>query len=218
MAAAPTTILIADDHPVMMSGLRHLLDVEPGFRIIAECSDGEAALHQIRSLQPAIALLDMSMPGLTGLDVLAAVATEGIATRVVFLTAMLEDEQVVGAVREGAYGIVLKDAATDGLLNCLRLVAAGERCLPPDIVKDAFLRERQALGARSRESALTQREREVTDLVGEGLANKEIARRLNLTEGTVKVHLHKIYEKLDVTNRTSLVRIVSGRGSAPTRR
>jgi two-component system nitrate/nitrite response regulator NarL len=145
------------------------------------------------------------MPGLTGLEVLKAARAESLPTRVVFLTAVVKDEDIATAVAFGVSGLVLKDAVAAELRKCLAVVASGGHWLPMDLVEGAATRE----AARRTEServveALTARERELTLLVTQGLSNKEIAYRLGVAEATVKIHLHNIYHKLGVTNRTSL--------------
>src|SRR3712207_1869631 len=198
-------VVLADDHPVVLSGLRMLLQADRSINVIAACSNGAAALQSIRDHQPEVAVLDISMPDLTGLDVLQAVSQNQIPTRVVFLTASATDDQIVTAIARGARGILLKDTAPETLLECLHKVAAGDRWLPPELVDAALERE---AGRRLRgdqiEDLLTAREREVLLLVAEGLSNKEIARRINLSDGTVKIHLHNIYQKLGTPNRTAV--------------
>ncbi len=198
-------VVLADDHPVVLSGLRMLLQADRSINVIAACSNGVAALQSIRDHKPEVAVLDISMPDLTGLDVLQAVEEDQISTRVVFLTASATDDQIVTAIARGARGILLKDTAPETLLECLHKVAAGDRWLPPELVDAALERE---AGRRLRgdqiEDLLTAREREVLLLVAEGLSNKEIARRINLSDGTVKIHLHNIYQKLGTPNRTAV--------------
>src|SRR4051812_26213253 len=119
-------IVLADDHPVVLSGLQALLRRIPGLEVIDAQSDGTGALNTIRTLEPDIAVLDISMPGLTGIEVLEAAEAEGLPTRIVFLTASATDENIASAVRGGAWAIMLKDSAPEDLVNCLNAVAAGE--------------------------------------------------------------------------------------------
>ena len=201
----PPRVVLADDHPVVLSGLRMLLEADRSITVIAAYSNGAAALQSIRDHKPEVAVLDIYMPDLTGLDVLQAIEEDQIPTRVVFLTASATDDQIVTAIARGARGILLKDTAPETLLECLHKVAAGDRWLPPELVDAALERE---AGRRLRgdqiEDLLTAREREVLLLVAEGLSNKEIARRINLSDGTVKIHLHNIYQKLGTPNRTAV--------------
>jgi len=198
-------VILADDHPVFLNGLRSLLQTDPTFEVVATCSDGEAALQAILEIKPDLAVLDVSMPGCTGVEVLARLGNRGLSTRVILLTASAGDHEIVEAVARGAYGLMLKDAAADTLLECMRSVSVGRRWLPRDVVEAAVRREGEKRARVSQlDDALTSREREIVTLVAEGQSNKEIARRLGLTDGTVKIHLHNIYRKLEVSNRTSL--------------
>jgi two-component system nitrate/nitrite response regulator NarL len=168
-------------------------------------SDGTTALETIRSVEPDMAILDINMPGLTGVDVLESLEEEGLGTRVILLTASASDAHIERAVRCGAWGIMLKDTAAEDLLTCIDMVISGERWLPADLVGPAIAREAQRRSEKdSLKHALTAREQQLVGLVAEGLANKQIARRINISEGTVKIHLHNIYQKLGVSNRTAL--------------
>jgi two-component system nitrate/nitrite response regulator NarL len=145
-------------------------------------------------------VLDVAMPDMDGLAVLSNVRS---STRVVLLTATATDSQLLTAILYGARGFVLKDESADSLLRCIHKVAAGGRWFPSELIDEAA--NAQPDGATERhDQALTSREREVARLVSEGLSNKEVGRRLNVTEGTVKIHLHKIYDKMGVSNRTAL--------------
>jgi len=198
-------LVLADDHPVVLSGLKSLIESNPRFEVLAGCVDGIAALEAIRDLKPELAVLDISMPGLTGLDVLEHIKSEMLPTRVLFLTASANDDHIASAVALGASGLLLKEAAADQLLEALGTVASGSRWLPPEVVGAAIQREVVRRSEFQRVAgALTPREREVVLLATEGLSNKEMARRIGVTEGTVKIHLHNVYQKLGVTNRTAM--------------
>jgi RNA polymerase sigma factor (sigma-70 family) len=198
-------VILADDHPVFLSGLRALLQTDPMFEVVDSCPDGKAALQAILVSKPDLAVLDVSMPGCTGVEVLAELGSRSLSTRVILLTASAGDHEIVEAVARGAYGLMLKDAAADTLLECMRSVSVGRRWLPSDLVEAAVEREEGKRAKVSQlDNALTAREREIVTLVAEGQSNKEIARQLGLTDGTVKIHLHNIYRKLEVSNRTSL--------------
>jgi two-component system nitrate/nitrite response regulator NarL len=160
-----------------------------------------------------VAVLDFFMPGLNGLDVLANMSAERRVTRAVFLTATATDKQLLAAVARGAKGIVLKETALDELVQCIRVVAAGREWLPPNLIDAAAEREvaRHSVSQHLCQS-LTSRERQIVLLVAEGLSNKEMCRRLGLSEGTVKIHLHNVYGKVGVNNRTALAAMaVAGR-------
>jgi DNA-binding NarL/FixJ family response regulator len=198
-------IVLADDHPVVLSGVRGLVEASGQFEIVAQCSDGLQAFAKIRELRPDIALLDISMPNLDGIGVVEKLSAEGDTTPVVLLTATASDDQISRAVGRGARGLLLKDTAPDLLIQCLETVSAGGVWLPGSVVDEALQRSAvRQHEARRLDEALTTREREITFLVAEGLANKEISRKLNISEGTVKIHLHNIFQKLEVNNRTAL--------------
>ena len=199
-------VVIADRHPVVLCGLVSLLGTKSDFDVVASCCDGKKCIQAIRDLSPDIALLDFFMPGLTGLDILAAATSEHLSTRVVFLTAAAEDRDLIIAAARGAYGVVLKEAPPDVLLHCLRQVAAGRRLLPLTSCESPRLQE-YSDGNTTTENVLTvltERERQIMHLVSEGLSNKEVGRQLNISDGTIKVHLHHIYQKLAISNRTAL--------------
>jgi two-component system nitrate/nitrite response regulator NarL len=215
--ALPHRIVLADDHPIFLSGLANLIRSDSRYALLATCSDGAAALQALRDLQPDLAVLDIGMPDMSGLDVLETARRESLPTRVVFLTASANDEYIARAVALETWGVLLKDAAADQLLAA---VVGGRRWLPPEVVDKAVAREAaRHLEADRIVGSLTRRERELVVLATEGLSNKEIARRVGVTEATVKIHLHNIYQKLGVTNRTVVTMLVHRRqiltGTAP---
>jgi two-component system nitrate/nitrite response regulator NarL len=199
------SIVVADDHPVVLHGVAGVLRIQADMTILAACTDGASAVSAIQQFAPDVAVLDIAMPSVSGLDVLSSVTASGLDTKVIFLTALATDDQILTAIANGAKGIVLKDAAFESLVACVREVAAGRQWFPVDLVETALRRDTQHR-AESRRfvQRLTEREQEIVLLVAEGLSNKEIARRINLTEGTIKIHLHNIYDKLEVPNRTAL--------------
>jgi DNA-binding NarL/FixJ family response regulator len=204
------SIVVADDHPVVLSGLVLLLKEDKTFRLAATCANGTQALDAIRTLRPDLALLDMNMPELSGLQVLKAVSANNMATRVFFLTASPSDREIVAAIAGGAYGIILKESAPDTLISCLHSVAAGQKWLSGDLIDGALERTREHRTQISRiENLLTPREIEVMLSVSEGISNKQVGSRLNISEGTVKIHLNNIYQKIGVSNRTSLANFAS---------
>ena len=199
------SIVVADDHPVVLRGLADVLRSNSDMKVVAICSDGATALEAIRKRSPNVAVLDVLMPGLNGLDVLARIKADGLATKVVILTATASDAQLLRAIAGGVQGIVLKEEALTELVQCVRTVAEDRPWFPSDLVNAALERETGRRAASQRlTQLLTTREREVILLVAEGLSNKAVGRRLELSEGTVKIHLHNIYQKLHVNNRTTL--------------
>jgi DNA-binding NarL/FixJ family response regulator len=209
-------VVLADDHPIVLTGLRAVLQVEPGVEIVAAAPDGATALAMIRAHEPDVAVLDIDMPQLTGLEVLDAMKAGGLSTRVVFLTGSASDEQIATAVEQDAWGLLLKEHALDTLMACLEAVASGQRWLAEELVAPAVRRateHREKDGQLAR--VLTAREYEIAGLVAEGLSNKHICRQLAISEGTVKVHLHNMYEKLQIANRTVLATLM---GTSPSLR
>ena len=197
------SVVIADRHPVVLQGLSNVIGAERDLKIVAHCNDGTSCIEAIRNLAPDIAVLDITMPDMSGADILAAVNAEKIPTRVVFFTASVEDHDLTMLAAIGAYGVVLRDQEPEVLVQTLREVAAGVRQLPFVSSEEAVSRAKQAMTEKSLVE-LTERERQIMLLVSEGLSNKEIARRLNVSDGTIKVHLHHIFQKLDISNRTTL--------------
>ena len=197
------SFVIADRHPVVLQGLDNLLSKEHDFKIVARCSDGRTCIEAIRIFAPDIAILDVSMPEIPGLEILATANSENLSTRLVFFTASVEDRDLTALAAAGAYGVILKDQEPEILVQTLRQVAAGQRLLPLPSSEEAVSRMQTAITEKGL-AELTERERQIMRLVSEGLSNKEIGRRLNVTDGTIKVHLHHIFQKLDVSNRTSL--------------
>src|SRR5258707_465544 len=199
-----TSVVIADRHPVVLQGLMKVLRAEGGFEIVASCGDGTSCIDAIRNLGPEIAILDISLPGLTGLEILAIANSESLCTRLVFFTASVEDRELVMSATAGAYGIIPKDVEVEILVQSLRQVADGQRLLPVPSAQAVSREQRNIAVTDNALTVLTDRERQIMRLVSEGLSNKEIGRRLNIVDGTIKVHLHNIFQKLEISNRTVL--------------
>lgn len=199
-------LVLADDHPIVLDGLETLFRLEPDFEIAARCVNGEETLVAVRLHRPDVLLLDIHMPRKNGMAVLRELQREKLATKVVLLAAVLEEEEVLEALRLGVRGMVLKELAPQMVVQCVRKVYAGERWLEKHAVTrlvDSLLR-REA-GEREAANLLTPREIEMVSMVARGLRNKEMSERLSISEGTVKIHLHHIYRKLKVENRVELI-------------
>lgn len=211
---ACVSIVLADRYPVFLRGLISVLREQDDFDIVASCCNGTECVRAIRDLSPRIALLDISMPGLSGLQVLATAASEGLRTRVLLLTSSMEAHELATAAARGAYGAVPRDASPETLIGYLRQVAAGRKILP--FLSDEEPRHVQGRRTRNGDaqdilSLLTERERQIMQLVSEGLSNKEIGHWLEISDGTIKVHLHNIYQKLSINNRTTLAALAMSR-------
>ncbi len=195
-------VVLVDDHPIVLQGLQHLFERHDEFAVVACCPDAESALATVRADPPDVLVLDLRMPGPTGLDLLRTIFNEQIPCRTVLLTAAISDEQVLDAVKLGAAGLVLKESAPETLLECVRKVHAGEQWIDRDTVTRALssVLDREAAETEASHT-LTPREIEIVRMVAQGLRNRVIAERLSISEGTVKVHLHNIYEKFGVDGR-----------------
>jgi RNA polymerase sigma factor (sigma-70 family) len=210
------SVLIADRFPVIVQGLKKVLLAQHKFKVVACCSDGVSCIEAIRSLRPDIAIVDISMPGLTGLEILSIVSSEGFSTRVVFFSASVEDSELGNSAAGAAYGVIPKDAALEFLVKSLQQVAEGQKLLP--LPSSVQVSREQSAATKNMLSVLTDREREIMCLVSEGLSNKEIGGRLYISDGTIKVHLHRIYEKLKINNRTALAALAISQNETSNRR
>ena len=200
-------MIITDDHPLVLNGLDHLLGEHRDFEVVARCSSGKEALEAVRRLRPNILVLDLLMPGMDGLSVARDLHRTGDMPSVVLLTAQLHEDQLIEALHLGVRGFILKEMATRFLVDCLRRVHAGGQWLEKDSASRAMAKlvKREAKG-REVATLLTPREIEVVRMVAKGLTNKEIAAQLCIADGTVKIHLHNIYEKVKINRRAELVR------------
>jgi DNA-binding NarL/FixJ family response regulator len=206
-------VVLADDHPIILDGLEILFRMEQDIQVVARCVNGEEALQAVRQHRPDILILDIRMPGKDGLAVLREMKEDDLPTRVVLLTVALDEEETVEALRLGVRGVVLKEMAPQMLVQCVRKVNAGEQWLERRSVGRALekLLWREA-GTREVSRVLTPREIEIVRMVAAGLRNKEIADKLSISEGTVKIHLHHIYEKLQLNGRLELGLYAQDRG------
>jgi len=203
---AEIRLLIADDHPIVLAGLRGLFEDTQGFQVVASCRDGLTAVESIEKLAPDVAILDLRMPGLTGIEVLRELRKKGLSTRVVILAATIDELDAVDAMRLGARGLILKEMAPTQLLSCVRKVHAGEQWIEKNAVGRAIERLiAQTETVSSLRTLLTDREMTVMKLVAEGMSGKDAAEKLGISYGTVKSHLHSIYGKLGVKGRVGLM-------------
>jgi len=201
----PIRLLLADDHPIVLDGLEQLFRLEPDFDVVARCRDGEETLRALQVHRPDVLILDVRMPGRDGLGVLRSIVAGGLLTRVVLLTAALGEEQILEALRLGVGGIVLKEMAPQRLVEAVREVHAGRRWLDKGSMDRALGRlPQKEEGNREADATLTPREFEIVRMVARGLRNRAIAEKLSITEGTVKIHLHNIYQKISIDGRLEL--------------
>jgi len=201
-------LVLCDDHPIVLAGLEGLFRLEQDFQVLARCINGEEALAAVRQHNPDILVLDLHIPGPggDGLEILRVLRREKLPTKAVMLAAALEEDEIVEALRLGVRGVVLKELAPQLLVECIRKVYAGEQWVDKqlsNLALEALLRRETA--GRARSSILSPRETEIVRMVAGGLGNRELAERLGVSEGTIKIHLHNIYKKLKVHSRLELV-------------
>jgi DNA-binding NarL/FixJ family response regulator len=206
-------LVLVDDHPIVLQGLQQLFERHVDFEVTCCCPDGAAALEAIEKYHPDVLVMDLRMPGLSGLDVLRALSAKQIRPRTVLLTAIVRDAEVMEAVKLGVRGIVLKESSPDVLVDCVRRVHRGEQWIERETVTRALQHVLESESAeRDAAEMLTPREIEIVRMVARGLRNKAIAEQLSISEGTVKVHLHNVYEKLGVDGRLELVLCAQQKG------
>ncbi len=202
VAGSPVRVVVVDDHAVVRGGLTQLLTGMPDLLVVGTAADGAEAVQVVRDTRPHVVLMDLQMPGVDGVSATRAIVGEGLAD-VLVLTSYADAERIVGALDAGAVGYLLKDAEPEDIVAGIRAVARGESPLHPRAARELLESRRPASASRADLSGLTPREREVLALVRAGLANKQIARRLGITERTVKAHLTSIFATIGVTDRTS---------------
>ncbi len=203
-SAASITVLTADDHPLIRDGLSAVLRAESDLQVVAEASNGEEAIEAYSRLRPDIVLMDLRMPVMDGLAATRAILAEDPNARIIVLTTYDGDEDIHRALSAGARGYLLKDMLRTDLLGVVRTVHRGLRGIPAPVAA--------RLAEHTPRVGLTPRELEVLRLVADGLSNAEVATRIGRTEGTVKVHLKNILQKLDVHDRTEAVTTALRRG------
>ncbi|MER3419625.1 MAG: DNA-binding response regulator [Chloroflexota bacterium] len=200
-------VLIVDDHPALREGLRTILATQPDISVAGEAATGQEAVAQAIALCPDVVLMDLELPGLGGVEAIRRIRERLPGTRVVVFTAFDEDERVMSAVEAGAQGYLLKGASREEIFQALRAAFQGGTPLQPAVATALLRRLAAPTGIRERPAVLSPREREVLQLLAEGLTNKAIARRLVVSERTVKFHVGSILAKLEVPNRAAAVRV-----------
>ena len=211
------SIILADDHPVVRRGMQALLEAEPDFAVVGEAGDGLETVRLVERLQPDVLILDLMMPGLSGLEALPTIRQRSPRTRVVVLSMHSNNAFVATALKDGATGYVLKGSDEENLVRAVREAAAGRRFLSPPVTEiaiDAYIEQARAARLDPHET-LTAREREVLQLAAEGKTGGEIAARLHISQRTVENHRANVMRKLGLKNQSELVRYAVRRGLIP---
>jgi two-component system response regulator NreC len=212
---SPLRILLADDHTVVRQGLRKILEARPQWEVVAEAADGREAVRQAEEVKPDIAIVDVAMPLLNGIEAVRQIARKAPGTRVLVLSMHADEAYVTQMLRAGASGYLLKDSADVDLLQAVDAVAVGKSFFSPAIARviaDDYLRQLADRGITDRYELLSEREREIFQLIAEGKTNKEIAALLFLSPSTVDTHRSRIMEKLDVHSAAEIVLYAVRRG------
>jgi DNA-binding NarL/FixJ family response regulator len=197
-------VLAVDDHPVLREGLIAMIDCQPDMRVVGQASNGIEAVESFRALRPDVTLMDLQMPDVGGVEAIETIRGETPSARIIVLTTYAGDAKAVRALKAGAVGYLLKSSVRKELLETIRAVHTGQRCIPPEIAHE--------IAVHSGEDMLSARELSVLRLVATGNANKQIAWQLAIAEDTVKAHLKSIFAKLDVADRTHAVTLAIKRG------
>jgi DNA-binding NarL/FixJ family response regulator len=195
----PITVVLVDDHRLVRAGLRGIIDAAADLTVVGEAADGSEALAVVRAAQPDVVLMDLSMPGVDGIEGTARLRDAGESARVVVLTSFVEHDRVTAALAAGAVGYLLKDSDPRDVLEAIRSAAAGHAPLDARVARALLPSSKPADPA----AALSGREREVLLLVAQGMANKQVARQLGISERTVKAHLGNVFRHIGVADRTS---------------
>jgi DNA-binding NarL/FixJ family response regulator len=197
-------VLVVDDHPLMRLGVSTMIDAQPDMKVVAQAGAGEDAIELFRKHKPDVTLMDLRLPGISGVEAIQVIRESNPRARFVVLTTYGGDEDIHRALAAGAQGYLIKGMSSEALVEALRKVHAGARFLPPPVARN--------LATRTPDSELSPREREVLTLVTSGKSNREIGELLDITEATVKCHVSVILRRLDVSDRTQAVVVALQRG------
>ncbi|HEY6341496.1 MAG TPA: response regulator transcription factor [Bryobacteraceae bacterium] len=204
MAENTLRVMCVDDHPLVRKGVAAILANEPDMELVAEASDGQEAVEKYRELHPDVVLMDLRMPNMDGTEATRAIRSEDPEARIIALTSYDGDQDIYRALEAGVRGYILKEMVHSEVVKAIRTVQAGKRLMPPEVA--------ERLSEYFPQVALTPREVEVLSLVARGMANKEIAHKLGTANGTIKMHVQNILEKLGASDRTHAVTIAIERG------
>ena len=205
-------LVIADDHPIVLDGLSQVLRLESDLEVVERCTSGRATVKAVLKHEPDVLLLDLAMPEMNGLDVMRQLQDRGAPTRVILLTAQIDQASLVRARQLGAAAVVLKETDSRLLVECVRAIHAGLEWSDPRQLASAAAKSVSLGKIGQLAESLTLREREIVRMAADGLRNRDIAERLFIAEGTVKLHLHNIYRKLGVNGRPELIGLASRMG------
>ncbi|TLS36071.1 response regulator [Pseudalkalibacillus caeni] len=197
-------VLLVDDHTILRDGLRNILELEKDIEVIGESTSGNDAIDKIKKLNPDVVLMDINMPDKNGIEVTSVVKKVFPEVKILMLTMHNHDEYFMSAIREGADGYLLKDAPSNQVVEAIRTVAKGESVIQPSMTKKLINFHQQKKDSATNEE-LTEREKEVLLCLMEGLSNKEIGDKLFISDKTVKIHVSKIFKKLNVKSRSQAV-------------
>jgi DNA-binding NarL/FixJ family response regulator len=208
-------IVIAEDHTILREGLRSLLSANTNFEIVGEAADGREAIRQVKKFKPDLALTDLSMPRMNGMEAIKEIKRESPATKVLVLTVHRAEEYILATFRAGADGYLLKDSTHSELLMAVKKVLSGSHYISPEIsekVIEGYIEGKKSLKSRTSWETLTQREREILKLIAEGYRNKEIAEDLCISVKTVEKHRANLMEKLDLHSIQALTTFAIDKG------
>lgn len=205
-------LLIVDDHGVLRAGLRALLNAEVDMEVVGEAATGQEAIHVARSLKPQVVLMDISMPGMSGIETTAALLASDPKVRVLLITIHEDESLLRAALKSGASGYILKRAVESELINAIRAVAAGDLYVHPALTRALLEQPSTTSKRKSSESTLTQREMEVLQLIAHGYTNRQVAEQLHISIRTVESHRANLMAKLEVSSRVELVRFAKQHG------
>jgi two-component system response regulator NreC len=201
-------ILLADDHNIMRKGLRMLVESQPGFSVVAEAADGREAVEQATTTRPDVAVLDIAMPNLSGIEAAQRIHDQLPQTAIVILSMHSDESYILRALKSGARGYLLKDSAEGDLIEAIKAVTEGKAFFSPEISKvlaEDYVRETKLRGLEDSFDLLTAREREILQLLAEGKSNKDIAVLLNLSSHTVETHRRNLHDKLNFHSYADLI-------------
>ncbi|MBG9587004.1 response regulator [Cytobacillus firmus] len=198
-------VLLVDDHTVLRDGIRSILDLESDIRVAGEAISGDEVLKKVEEYRPDCILMDINLPGKNGIEVTSLVKSQYPNCRVLVLTMFEDDEYLMEALRAGADGYLLKDSSSEQVVAAIRMVSQGDSVIHPRMTKKLITYHHQQTKSESTENALTEREKEILFELVKGLSNKEIAEALFISDKTVKIHINKIFKKLNVKSRSQAV-------------